>query len=466
MKSITTATILGLVLSGSTLMAQQEKSTDVTIYNSGVGVVREIRDMDIKKGIADYEIVDVPESIDPVTVKIALKDAQILEQNYKYDLVSTEKILSKYIGKDITLVNEKGSISGKLLSTSMGGNMSISVVIQKSDGQVSIIPNAGEYQLVVGAVPEGFILYPTLVWKINSKISGKQDAELVYQTGGLNWKAEYVVMLDPSDTKLDVNSWISLDNTSGKTFKDAKLKLMAGDINRIQDNNYGTGRRNVMLMSAAKMADEEMAPVTTEKSFFEYHLYTVENPTTIANNEKKQVSMFDKYNIGCKKIFHYESSMYSSDDEDVHPDVMIKFKNSKENGLGIPLPAGNIRVYKNDGTDKELVGESSIKHTPKDEEVKIKIGEAFDVLITTKMTNQTKISKHVIENEYETEIRNRKENEDINVECEQQLWGVGYDVVSSSIAPTEKLADKIKFTVPVKKSDTTKLTYKLRITTY
>ncbi len=431
--------------------AQDVKSCNVTIYNNGSGVVRETRELELKKGIAEYSITDVAEKLNPATVKINLKNATIIEQNFKYDLVSSQKILEKYIGKDVTLIGPN-TISGKLISNSLAG-----VVIEKKEGGIILVNKLDNYQISVGAMPEGFVLYPTLVWKINAEKAGKQDVELLYQTEGLQWNAEYVVVLNETDTKLDMNAWISLNNTSGKAYQDAKLKLMAGELNRVYNDNRSYAKMedrayNVMLAANAP---------TSEKSFFEYHLYTVAAPTTIANNEQKQVSMFDKANIPCTKVFKFSSYQYIGGEENLHPKVFVKFDNAEKNNMGIPLPQGNVRMYKSDGTDKELIGETYIKHTPKDEKVELEIGEAFDVVIDENMVKENRISDKVTEIEYQIEFRNRK-TEAIEIEFEKTFYGQ-VEILKSSIEPSKTEAKSAKFIVPIKKESTNKMNLKVRV---
>lgn len=445
--------ILAGMFLGSLGVSAQDNA--VTIYNSGTGVVREMRELDLKKGMGEYTIEDVAEKIDPATVKISLKNAVIIEQNYKYDLVSTQKIMNKYVGKEVTLVG-KNTITGKLISSNLSG-----VVIEKNSGGLVMIPKIDEYQISVEELPEGFVLYPSLVWKIDSQTSGKQDVELIYQTRGLSWEAEYVAMLDKSDTKLDLNAWINLDNSSGKTYKNSKLKLIAGDLNRQTSNNeMAYDELQPRLMAKSTMAAGANA---AEKSFFEYHMYTVPNLTTIANNEQKQVAMFDKSAISCLKKFKYETSIYSIG-EDVHPNVYVEFVNSEKNNLGVPLPAGNVRMYKSDGVDKELIGETTIVHTPKDEKLELLIGEAFDVVLTEKTIKRTKISDQVYENSYEIEFRNRKD-EPVEIEYIKNVHNQ-FEILKSNIKPVADSGDEIKFIVPVAKGATSTLSYKVRLTSY
>src|SRR4030066_306696 len=218
-----------------------QKSIAVTVYNANLGVVKDLREMDIKSGTSKIFLTDVAQFIDPTSVHIKI-NGDVIEQNYQYDLVSLDKILQKYIDKEIQLIGENNEfIEGKLLSA-VGGQ----IVLEKKEGGLVMLPNLIKYRLSVGELPEGLITKPTLVWAINSNSSGKQDVEVSYQTSGMNWHAEYVAVLNENDTELDLNSWVSVENTSGTTYKDAKLKLVAGDINLVQDIYMRDGRQEMM----------------------------------------------------------------------------------------------------------------------------------------------------------------------------------------------------------------------------
>jgi len=224
-----------LIISASFLAAQnnEKKDVSITVYNSNLGVVKDAREMNIKDGTNELKLTDVAQQIDPTSVHIKI-DGTVLEQNYQYDLVSSDKILQKYIDKDINLIAEDGSmVSGKLLSVYSG-----EYVIQKADGGLTIIPNIDDYKISVESLPQGLITKPTLVWLVNANSSGNQDVEVTYQTKGISWSAEYVALLNEDDTKLDLNAWVSIKNQSGAAYKDAKLKLVAGDLNLVQTRNY------------------------------------------------------------------------------------------------------------------------------------------------------------------------------------------------------------------------------------
>jgi hypothetical protein len=425
-----------------------QKQLAVTVYNSNLGVVKDVREINLKSGLSTISITDVAKLIDPTSVHIKL-DGEVIEQNYQYDLVSLDKILQKYVDKEISLVSEANElVEGKLLSA-MGGQ----IVLEKKDGGLLMIPSVNKYRFSVGSLPEGLITKPTLVWQLNSNKSGNQDVEISYQTQGMNWHAEYVAVLNTDDTKLDLNSWVSVDNNSGTTFKNAKLKLVAGDVNRVQDNRrlYKGREQMDMVMS------EAAAPQFEEKEFFEYHIYNLQRPTTLAQNETKQISLFESQNVDANKKYFYRSTGYNTNGK---INVIVEFSNKEEQNLGVPMPKGKVRVYKSDGESIEFVGEDLIDHTPKNETVKLKIGDAFDILAEEKQVNHKKITNRVYEQDFEVKIKNRK-NEKVTVEVERYL-GLNWEILSSSLEYKKKNAQTITFQVPVKKDDETILTYKVR----
>ena len=425
-----------------------QKDLSVTVYNNNLGVVKDVREMDLTEGLSVISITNVAKLIDPTSVHIKF-EGEVIEQNYQYDLVSLDKILQKYIDREIRLVSESNElVEGKLLSAL--GNQ---VVLEKRDGGLLMIPNISKYRFSVEALPEGLITKPTLVWQINSKNSGDQDIEISYQTQGMNWHAEYVAVLNEDDTKLDLNSWVSVDNKSGTTYKDAKLKLVAGDVNRVQERRrIYKGREQIEMM--AMTADQTQFE---EKEFFEYHIYNLQRPTTLAQNETKQISLFESDDVDANKKYFYRSTGSNSKGK---INVIVEFSNKEEQNLGVPMPKGKVRVYKSDGESIEFVGEDLIDHTPKNEEIKLKIGDAFDILAEETQLDHKKITNRVYEKTYEVKIKNRK-NEKIDVEVERYL-GYNWEVLESSLKYTKKNAQTITFIVPVNQNDDFVLTYKVR----
>lgn len=426
-----------------------QKSVSVTVYNQNLGVIKDVREMNIKQGVSSISLADVAQQIDPTSVHISFS-GEVLEQNYQYDLVSLDKILKKYIDREIQLISieEKDLIEGMLLS-SYGSQ----AVLKKSDGGLIMIPNVNLYTISVASLPEGLITKPTLLWTVNSKGGGKQNVEVTYQTRGMNWHAEYVAVLNENDAALDLNSWVSVENTSGASFRNAKLKLVAGDINLVSTQPpYVNGMRKDAAFQAAEQFQE--------KEFFEYHIYNLQRPTTISNNETKQISLFEAPNVKSQKKYFYGSRGYYDGSTRGKVAVIVEFDNNKSSGLGVPMPKGKVRVYKSDGESVEFIGEDLIDHTPNKEKVKLKIGEAFDIVVEDVQTDSKRITDRINEQTWEVKFKNRKsENVVIDVE---RLLGLNWEIRSSNFEYTKKDAQRIAYSIPVKADDETILKYTVR----
>jgi len=434
------------------LSAQEnnQKSVAITVYNNNLGVVKDLRTIDIASGTSTIKLTDVAQYIDPTSVHIGI-DGEVLEQNYQYDLVSIDKILKKYLDKNIQLINEKGELLEGTLLTAYGNQ----IVLKREDGGLLMLPNTNKYQISVGELPDGLITKPTLVWMVNSPKSGEQDVEVSYQTSGMNWHAEYVVVLNKDDDKLDLNSWVSVDNNSGATFKNAKLKLIAGDVNLVQPQHNRLYKAEMLMdMAAAPSSQFE------EKSFFEYHIYNMQRNTTLRNSETKQISLFEADNVTANKKFYYKGGSYYRNNSNGKVAVIIEFENNVSNNLNVPMPKGKVRVYKSDGDALEFIGEDMIDHTSKKETVKLKIGEAFDIVVKEVQTDHKKISTNVYEQKYEITIKNKKD-ENIVVDVERAL-GLNWKILSSTLDFEKLNSQNILFKVPVKGDGKTVLKYKVR----
>lgn len=443
--------IVSLIIGLSYTNYSQEnpsKSLNLTVYNNDLGVIRDVREIEFKNRTETIRITDVAEKIDPTSVHIKL-NGTVLEQNYQYDLANMWKIMSKYIDKEITLIGDN-VITGTLLSVSPAN-----IVLRNKDGGLLMLPKYEQYRVSVSALPEGLITKPTLVWMIEPDGTGKQDVELSYQTSGMNWHAEYVAVLNEDDTKMDLNAWVSVENQSGTTYKDAKLKLIAGDVNRIQAQQVNK-MRYLKLESESAIQPGQFQ----EKEFFEYHIYEMQRPSTIANNETKQISLFEASNININKKFLYKSFGYNVEKGKV--EVVVEFLNSEKNNMGKPMPKGKVRLNKSDGKSLEFIGEDMIDHTPKDERVKLKVGDAFDIVAEEKMTETETLSDKVHDYGYEVKIKNRKKD-NIEVEVERNL-GLNWKILESSQKYEKKDAQTIIFKVPVKHDEEVTLSYKVRFT--
>lgn len=423
----------------------------VTVYNNNLGVVSENRTLDFQKGMNMIAFKDVPALIDVASVRFELNDPSksvaILEQNYAYDLVSPDKMYQKYIDKEIELVDKNGNVyKGTLLSAGSGA-----VTISEPSGKIKIIQLGQIVEVNFPVLPEGLITRPTLFWKYNSDFSGKAEGNISYQTSGMNWNAEYVGLLTDDDKNLDLTGWASINNQSGKTYKDATLKLIAGDIHRATSESL---QRRPMMKSMAM--DAAVGESFEEKQFFEYHMYTLPRKATVADKENKQISLFEPASTSVDKIFLYRPDVNAKKVE-----VAIKFKNSKESGLGMPLPAGRVRLFKadTDGT-KILLGEDRIDHTPKDEKVSIKVGYAFDITADYKMVSQKRISDKVEEQEYEITLNNRKDT-DVEVEIEKKLYGF-WEIITPGFEYEKKDASTITFKQKIEQNGSKTVNFKVR----
>lgn len=452
-------------------------AVDVTVYNGDLGLVRETRKIQLKSGINDVSVSDVASGIDATSVHFkSLTDpngTEVIEQNFQFDLLSQEKLLDKYIDREIELETFRGLAAEKkeihkgiLLSTSGGRIVKIGKQIVMNPSGTIILPE----------LPEGLLTRPTLKWQLSARKSAVHDAELSYLTSGLSWSADYVLVASMDDKNADLNAWVTLSNSSGAQYKDARLKLVAGDINRVQPR-YKTEEKTFKRFQAADMMAE--APQFSEKSFFEYHMYTLQRRTTLMNNETKQIEMASASQIPLRKLFVYDGAKniyfgdwgeFANTDQnygttgDKKVDVMLEFKNIKDNNLGIPLPKGRIRVYKADSDGAlEFIGEDSIDHTPKDEKITVKMGQAFDVVGERRRTDfKIDSNRRWFEETFEIKLRNHK-NEDISVEVVEHLyrWN-NWKILQASQKWEKKNAQTIVFNLPIKKDGESVVSYSVK----
>ena len=466
-KSVFLTTLISFLLSiqigfatplTSNLKDQQDVA--VTIYNSNVGLVKDTRLIDFKPGIHELKFMDVAAKIDPTTVHIKSlingSSLNVLEQNYEYDLLSPQKLLEKFVGQKVQLATinpetKKEEIVEATLLSTQGGNIY----------QIGDKIHIGHYgRVLLPKIPENLIAQPTLVWMLENRFSRPQKLEASYLTSGINWKADYVAVLNKLDTMTDLTGWVTIDNRSGATYQNALLQLVAGDIHRVQGEMRMDYARP---MAAAK----EASPQFKEESFFEYHLYTLDRRTTIKDNQTKQMTLLDANQVPIRKLFIFSGApqyYYYQMDQGSQKQkigVFLELENSKRNNLGIPLPKGTIRVYKEDKSGSlQFIGEDRIDHTPKDEKFKIKIGEAFDVVGERVQTEYKRLGRNLFEVAFEVSLRNHKK-EDIKVLVEEPIPG-DWEMISRT-HPYEKLsAHLIRFEVPVAKDKEEKVKYRIR----
>lgn len=446
--------ISGLIQAAN--VGKQER-VQVTIYNQDLGLVKEQRQIELQNGINDVRFTEVPSHIDPTSVHfISLTDAQgciIQEQNYEYDLVSSDKILTKYLDKNVKIITKNGEVyEGILLS------FDIATVALLGQG-LKVIQRENILETNLPNLPSGLITKPTLVWNILSKEKKSHLAEVTYLTSGMHWKADYVVVIDSKDKFIDLSGWVTVDNQSGASYENAKLKLIAGDVNRVSQEET-PNMRGKRAFLAATMEDSSQFE---EKEFFEYHIYTLGRNTTLKNEQTKQISLFSVSQVPVEKIYLFEGNGYYRGRNDKQKvKVMLEFKNSQNGGLGIPLPKGIVRAYKKDvDSSLEFVGEDRIEHTPKDETIRIYLGDAFDVRGEKTRLNYRKISAKVQEEDYKISLTNHKA-EKIKVTVVEHLHG-DWEIIKSNFEYIKKDANTIEFKVPVSQDEMVEINYTVRV---
>ncbi len=443
----------------------------------GYAIVREQRDYDLKSGSNQLSFSDVAAFIDPTTVSFkSITDptgTSVLEQNFNFDLVNSQKLMEKFLGQEIVVEQVVGnsfqSTAGKLLSANGG------LILQDKSNKVTTIN--GYSNIKFPELPGGLILKPTLNWNISAKKDGKHNIETSYQTSGITWWADYIGTFEEGDSAnkgfLDLAAWVSIVNKAGVSFNDSKLKLVAGDVNRAQPR-YPNARGMAMMKASAVAEDAGFE----EKSFFEYHLYTLGRKVSIPDNSTKQLELFPKaVKIPVTKEYLYYGAAqpyygyaYMEKGEEISNkkvDVLIKFKNSEKDNLGVPLPAGRLRVNQVDKADgsMEFIGEDIIDHTAKDEEVKIQLGSAFDIVGERKqMDFKVDTSRKMMEETIEITLRNHKK-QDINVTVKENLYrGSNWKISENSADFTKENSNTIVFPIAVKKDGETKVKYKVTYT--
>lgn len=451
------------------LFVQCVFAISITVYNDDLALVRDIKDIVLYKGEQKIEVDDVSSKIDPTSVLPKfLSDADnidIYEQNFDFDLVNTNKLLQQYIGSNIEIEKQlpnssKEKIAAKLLAVNGG------IVIQSND---KIILNP-EGEISLPKLPDGVRLKPTLSWLVNSKITGKRQLEITYQTSGLSWMADYIVILDKNDKNLDINAWVTINNLSGTTYKDANLKLIAGDVNIVK--NDIEPRRMFMAKAASFDSGNESFQ---EKSFFEYHMYELGRKTTLKNDEKKQIEFTSaqlvpvnkKYTYNGSQMNNFTFSKYSKTTKDLWQQVNkkvnidIEFKNDKSSNLGIPLPKGKMRVYKNDGQAIEFIGEDTIDHTPENEMINLNLGDVFDV-VGDRIQTEFEVGDKTAQETFSITLKNSKD-EEIEVEVVEPLyrWS-SWKILSTTDKYIKKDSQTIIFKVKVPSKGEKNITYTVK----
>lgn len=450
-----------------TTLADQ-KEVAVTIYNENLALVKDQRRIPLKRGSVNLAFRDVSANMRAETALLRSVSApgsvSVLEQNFNFELLTPQKMLEKFVGQTVNVVRTNPTTGAETTE--------VAEVLSANEGVVLKIGNRIETglpaRIVYNSVPNNLRDRPTLTMALESTQNATQDIELSYLTGGLAWKADYVLELNPAEDKLDVSGWVTLTNTSGTTYKNAKLQLVAGDVNQVHDQFAMAGA--VRQMAAAPM---EKAPPMQSESLFEYHLYTLGRPTTIAENQTKQVALLGASGVPARKEFLLRGADYyyqgASGDlgQKLKVATFLEFDNKESSQLGMPLPKGVVRVYKKDSAgNAQFIGEDRIDHTPKNEKVRLKLGDAFDVTADKKQTDFKKITgtskyNYVFESAYEIVLKNAKK-EAVTVTVQEPIPG-DWQIQSSSHPYVKAASNTAVWKVLVPAEGSTKLIYRAQV---
>ncbi|HXW61479.1 MAG TPA: DUF4139 domain-containing protein [Candidatus Acidoferrales bacterium] len=446
----------------------QKDQTDVsvTVYNSNLALVRDVRRVHLEPGVLPLRFEDVAASIMPATVHFrSLTDPaklNVVEQNYEYDLLDPQKLLQKYVGREITLVQrETDAGSTKWVEAK-------ALLLSDNNGPVWKIGN----EIVTGMaaesyrfpdLPDNLYSRPTLIWTLDNRGAGAQQVEASYLANNISWSADYVLTVGRDEKMADLDGWVTLVNNSGASYHDATLQLVAGEVHR-------TPQAEAVMrdMVVKEMSAPAAKPGFEQEPFSEFHLYSLGRRTSIENSESKQVSLLSKTNIPVEKYLSVEGQPYyfrnpqgigNAIPQPVR--VFYRFRNDEKSGLGMPLPAGTVRVYQADRKGAiEFGGEDTIQHTPKDEALRIYVGNAFDVICERKQTDYKKLASNLYELEYEITLRNHKDSA-VNVEVREPVGG-DWDVLNANYKWTKLDAGTIGFQIPVDKDGIATLDYRVR----
>jgi hypothetical protein len=446
MKNVWCSLVVVLVLIvGGGAMAQVQ----ITIYNDNLALVKETRPLKFKKGIFELPFTGVAAAIDPTSVALTVKEnadlVTLLEQDFRYDLVSSEKILSRYLDRTIRVISKNEKLhEGALLAADPNA-----LTLRRADGGITIINRAEVAELSFPDLPEGLMTRPTLIWLLDSQVDGVLPTEVRYLTGRVSWHAEYIATVNDAGDQLELAGWVSIDNKSGVQYSDAAIKLVAGDVHRVQDK----------LRTHPMMAMESRSGgAFEEREFFEYHLYSLGRSATLHDNEIKQLSLFEPATVKAQTVYTFDGARQGSKVR-----VSLEFENSTEAGLGMPLPAGKVRAMKADVDGSlEFIGEDAIDHTPKNEHVRVYMGNAFDIVGERRVIDRRQISNRVTAEDIEIVLRNHK-SEPVTIVVVEHFWG-DWSITSASSEVSKKDArtGEWRLTVPAGGSSTLSFTVRRR----
>jgi len=436
----------------------------VTVYNSDIALVRDVRSIQIARGTSDLRFMDIAATVNPATVHFrSLTEPSrvgVLEQNYEYDLLEPDKLLRKYIGRTVTLVRMQNGREQEVQAHLLSYN---NAPVWKIGDE--IVTGMGADHIRFPELPGNLFSRPTLIWTLDNTGGARHRVEASYLAGQLAWNADYVLTVARDDKAADLDGWVTVRNGSGTAFKNASLQLVAGDLNRVKQA-LGRGMADEARM---EMARASAAPMQQE-AFSDYHLYTLPRKTTINNAQTKQVSMLNatsfpvlKRYIVSGQNFYYRNAQHPGSPLKDIVQVFYQLKNEEKTGLGLPMPAGVVRVYQADSRGGlQFVGEDRIDHTPKDETINLKIGNAFDVVAERKQTDFQRVASNVYDVEYEVTLRNHKATA-ISVEVNEPIGG-SWRMLNASHQWTKTDAWAAQFILPVAAGESVTMKYRVRVT--
>jgi hypothetical protein len=451
---------------GSTTLDDQV-DLNVTVYNSDIALIRDVRSLELPRGTFDLSFMDIAATVNPATVHFrSLSEAsrvRVLEQNYEYDLLEPEKLLRKYVGRDVTLVRtrqvdgttQEEEVTARLLSYN-------NQPVWRINGEIVTGLHADHIRFP--ELPDTLFTRPTLIWSLDNTGATRHRVEAAYLAGKLSWNADYVLTVARDDKAGDIDGWVTLTNGSGTAFRNARLQLVAGELNRVRE------RFDRMLTAQRAAQPAAVAETMAQEAFSDYHLYTLGRKTTINNNETKQVSMLSgtgfqlqkRYVVNGNQFYYHNNRRPGAPIKDA-VEVFYQFKNEEKGGLGMPMPAGTVRVYQSDSNGGvQFVGEDRIAHTPKDEVLNLKIGNAFDVVCERSQVDFEKIGPSVYEVEYAITLRNRKSTP-ITVEVNEPVGAATWRMLHASHKWTKTAAFAAQFIVPVEAGAEQVLKFRIRV---
>lgn len=476
MKPLALPAILTLVALSAPLMAaeeirstlQDQQSVAVTIYNENLALVKDQRRLQLSPGSNALAFRDVSALIRPETALLRSINTpgklSVIEQNFDFDLLTPEKLLEKFVGKGVGILRTNPATGVETTEQAQVLSANNGVVLKFQDRIETGVPG----RIVYPDVPANLRDRPTLVMSLNNTGASQQDVELSYLTGGLGWRADYVAELNANEDKMDLSGWVTLTNTSGTSYRNAKLQLVAGDVNQIREQ-----MRPMRAMAKTAVMEMDAAAPMREESLLEYHLYSLDRPTSIAENQTKQVALMSASQVPVRKElllrgdeYYYQSSVGDLGQK-IKVGVFIEFDNKEASRLGLPLPKGTMRVYKKDGSgNAQFVGEDSIDHTPKNEKVRLKLGQSFDVTADKKQTDFKKLpnpakGNALFESAYEIVLKNAKK-EPVTVVIQEPVPG-DWKMLKSSHEHSKAASNTAVWQINVPAEGKTTLTYRVQV---